>query len=205
MSSDLISKRYDVSRETKERLETYAATLTKWNPKINLVSKKSLEDLWTRHILDSVQVFDAVQPTGKWLDIGSGGGLPGIIVGIMAAEFAPDLNVTLMESDQRKCAFLRNVARECGISVSVISDRIEKAMSQTADILSARALADLDLLLEFVDRHMVTSGTAVFPKGASWKKEVDNARNHWRFDLEEITSLTEPEAVILKIKGVERV
>ena len=205
MSSDLISKRYDVSRETKERLETYAATLTKWNPKINLVSKKSLEDLWTRHILDSVQVFDAVQPTGKWLDIGSGGGLPGIIVGIMAAEFAPDLNVTLMESDQRKCAFLRNVARECGISVSVISDRIEKAMPQTADILSARALADLDLLLEFVDRHMVTSGTAVFPKGASWKKEVDNARNHWRFDLEEITSLTEPEAVILKIKGVERV
>ncbi len=205
MSSDLISKQYDVSRETKERLETYAATLIKWNPKINLVSKKSLEDLWTRHILDSVQVFDAVQPTGKWLDIGSGGGLPGIIVGIVAAEFAPNLNVTLMESDQRKCAFLRNVARECGISVSVTSDRIEKATPQAADILSARALADLDLLLEFVDRHMVSSGTAVFPKGASWKKEVDNARNHWRFDLEEITSLTEPEAVILKIKGVERV
>jgi 16S rRNA (guanine527-N7)-methyltransferase len=205
MSLEMVTERFNVSRETSERLKIYADTLTKWNPKINLVSRRSLEDLWTRHILDSVQVFEAVEPVETWLDIGSGGGLPGIIVAIMAAEHAPDMSVTLMESDQRKSAFLRSVARECGVNVAVKAERIEHASPVGAGVLSARALADLSDLLRFSKRHLQPGGVSVFPKGASWKKEVDNARKQWRFECEEITSLTEPEAVILKIKGVERV
>ncbi len=205
MSRDLVLRHFDVSRETLERLDLYAHTLQKWNPKINLVSRKSLDDLWSRHILDSLQVFETVQPGKTWLDIGSGGGLPGVIVAILAAEHAPDLAVTLLESDQRKCAFLRNVARECGVAISVLCERIEKAEPQNVGILSARALADLSILLGFCERHLAPTGTAVFPKGANWKKEVDNARSQWRFDCEEITSLTEAEAVILRINGVERV
>ena len=205
MSVQVIETRYDVSRETSERLQIFSKTLEKWNPRINLVSNNSLRELWTRHILDSVQVFDIPTLGTSWLDIGSGGGLPGLIVAILAAEHAPDMTVTLIESDQRKCAFLRNVARECGVTVSVKSQRIEAVEKMRADVLSARALADLSDLLLFSERHLSNSGTAVFPKGASWKKEVDNARKTWRFECEEITSLTEPEAVILKIKGVARV
>lgn len=205
MSRELVLRYFDVSRETLERLDIYAQTLLKWNPKINLVSRRSLDDLWTRHILDSLQVFETVQPGNSWLDIGSGGGLPGVIVAILAAERAPDLAVTLLESDQRKCAFLRSVARECGVPISVLCERIEKAEPQNAGVLSARALADLSILLAFCERHLAPTGTAVFPKGANWKKEVDNARSQWRFDCEEITSLTEAEAVILRINGVERV
>ena len=205
MSVDVIQSKYDVSRETCERLQIFAETLEKWNPKINLVSKNSLRDLWTRHILDSVQVFGVPTLGTSWLDIGSGGGLPGIIIAILAAEKAPDMKVTLIESDQRKCAFLRNVARECGVKVSVKSQRIEAVVGIQADVLSARALAELSDLLSFSEHHLAQSGTAVFPKGANWKKEVDNARKRWRFECEEITSLTEPEAVILKIKGVARV
>jgi len=205
MSIDVIQAQFDVSRETSERLQIFAATLEKWNPRINLVSRKSLVDLWSRHILDSVQLYDIAPHAQTWLDIGSGGGLPGVIVAIMAAERAPETRFTLMESDQRKCAFLRSVARECGVTISVIAQRIEAAPNMNADVLSARALADLTDLLQYSERHLAQNGTAVFPKGANWKKEVDNARNQWRFDWEEITSLTEPEAVILKIKGVERV
>lgn len=208
MNFDLISAQFDVSRETFKRLEVYAATLKKWNPKINLVSKNSLEQLWSRHILDSMQVFsvpDDLHKVGHWLDIGSGGGLPGVIVAILAAEKTPELKVSLIESDQRKSAFLRNVARECGISIAVTSDRIELAEPRATDVLSARALADLDQLLAYTERHCSKDGVSIFPKGANWKKEVDNARERWRFDFEAITSLTEPEAVILKIKGVERV
>lgn len=195
----------NVSRETFERLQVFEAVIRKWNPSINLVSRNSMAELWERHIVDSVQVFRATEPKGHWVDLGSGGGFPGLIISILAHEEAPDLNVTLVESDQRKSAFLRNAARECGVKCKVISKRIEQAEPQNADILSARALADLSLLLEFADRHLSPGGVALFPKGVSWKKELEQARNKWSFDAEAITSLTEPDAAILKIKGVTRV
>ncbi|MDK3017858.1 16S rRNA (guanine(527)-N(7))-methyltransferase RsmG [Pseudodonghicola flavimaris] len=194
----------NVSRETLSRLETFAELLKKWNPKINLVSRASLEHLWTRHIVDSVQVFRCVRPQGQWVDMGSGGGFPGVIVAILAAEEAPELAVTLIESDQRKSAFLRTAARECGVACKVLSDRIESVPPQQADILSARALADLDALLGFAERHLKSTGTALFPKGISWGKECEQARRRWNFSAQPITSKTEPDAVILKIEGVSR-
>ena len=206
MSGRGLLDQMNVSRETIARLERFEEILLKWNPKINLVSKASLENLWQRHIIDSVQVFTSVKDPGdSWVDIGSGGGFPGIVVAIMAAEYFPKTNVTLIESDQRKSAFLRTAARECGVPITVLSQRIEQATPQNAHILSARALAELDTLLEFSEQHLAKDGLAVFPKGASWKKEVDKAAERWSFDVEPITSLTETEAVILKIKGVVRV
>lgn len=205
MTTEALLERLNVSRETLDRLKIFEQVLLKWNPKINLVSRNSLDDLWTRHIIDSVQVFRCVSRPKHWVDMGSGGGLPGVIVAIMAAEESPNTKVTLIESDQRKSAFLRTAARECGAKLTVISKRIEQADPQNADVLSARALADLSLLLEFSERHLSPTGTALFPKGANWKKEVDNARQRWRFDFEPITSLTEPDAVVLKIEGVARV
>lgn len=202
--SDLLV-RLNVSRETSERLECFAAVLKKWNPSINLVSRNSLEQLWTRHIVDSIQLFRCVRPAGHWVDLGSGGGFPGLVVAILAAEECPDLRVTLIESDQRKSAFLRNAAREVGVPCSVIAKRIEQTEPQQADILSARALADLTALLGFAERHLRPDGVALFPKGVTWQKECDAARQQWNFDAEAITSMTEPQAVILKIKGVSRV
>ena len=155
--------------------------------------------------MDSVQVCDLVSFPETWVDIGSGGGFPGVVVAIVAAENAPDCQVTLIESDQRKCAFLRTALRECGVRGRVISDRIEKVAPMGAGVLSARALADLSLLLEFAERHLSKDGIALFSKGVQWKKEVDNARSQWRFELESTKSWTEPDAVVLKIEGVARV
>jgi 16S rRNA (guanine527-N7)-methyltransferase len=201
-----LSEQLGVSRETMERLEKFEEVLLKWNPRINLVSKNSLSDLWQRHIADSVQVYDCEKDIGEsWLDIGSGGGFPGIVIAILAAERSPQTKVTLIESDQRKSAFLRTAARECGVSITVLNKRIEQVEPLGAQIMSARAVADLDTLLAFAERHLADGGVALFPKGGSWKKELDAATKRWRFDVETIMSLTETEAVILKIKGITRV
>lgn len=195
----------DVSRETFERLEHYLALLNKWNPAINLVSKSTLDEAWTRHFIDSVQVFKhAPENWDHWADLGSGGGFPGAVIAILAAELAPKGKVTLVESDQRKSAFLGTVLRETGVKGQVIARRIEAAKPLRADVISARALADLSKLLEFVEHHQSDCTTCLFPKGANWEKEVRAAQESWSFDWTPITSETDAQAVVLKIGDVHR-
>lgn len=196
----------NVSRETRERLEIYADLLSKWTRKINLIAPSSLPQLWSRHIADSTQLFEFVRPTGgNWVDMGSGGGLPGLVIAIMAAEAVKDLKVTLIESDQRKATFLRTVSRETEVPVRVISERIEAVSPLGADYLSARALASLDILLGFADRHLAHDGLAVFPKGARHEEELRLAQENWSFDYQTRPSSTDPNAAIYLIKGVRRV
>ncbi|QPM91471.1 16S rRNA (guanine(527)-N(7))-methyltransferase RsmG [Pseudooceanicola algae] len=203
MSREIIAQ--SVSRETLERLDIYANLLTKWNPKINLVAKSTIPNLWNRHILDSVQVFKLANNFSHWADLGSGGGFPGLVAAIYSAEFHPEGRITLVESDQRKCAFLRNVAREAGLDIQVLAERIEEIPSLGADVLTARALASLTELLDFASRHLSADGMAVFPKGARWKAEVEEAERHWHFNWTSLASRTDEQAVILKIKGIVRV
>ena len=196
----------DVSRETLDRLTHYASLLKKWNPKINLVSPKTLADLWTRHFVDSAQIFDCADEGARcWVDLGSGGGFPGAVVAILAAELAPEQQTVLIESDLRKSTFLRTVARETGVAFTILNQRIEAAEPQSADVVSARALAPLTQLLGYVERHLNTGGLALLPKGRASDREVAEALERWRFDCETIVSQTDPEAVILKIKEIERV
>lgn len=195
----------DVSRETIEKLEAYLALVEKWTRKINLISKNSIPFLWDRHVADSAQVFDLVEPPAHWLDIGSGGGFPGVVIAVLLSEKSPESRITMIESDQRKCAFLRTALRELDVPGTVVADRIENVERQAADVLSARALADLDQLLGFAELHLVKNGTALLPKGATWQTEVEEARKTWQFDCEAINSRTQAEAAILKIKDIQRV
>ncbi|MCB1310413.1 MAG: 16S rRNA (guanine(527)-N(7))-methyltransferase RsmG [Sedimentitalea sp.] len=195
----------DVSRETRRRLDAFEAILRKWNRSINLVSKGSLNEVQTRHIADSVQVFRAAPAGRRWVDLGSGGGFPGLVVAVLAAEEAPEMRVTLVESDQRKAAFLRSAARACGVTCEVLAKRAEDLPPLGADLMSARALTELSPLLEHAARHLDPTGTALFPKGATWRKEVERARETWSFQMEAIPSRTESGAVILKISEVSRV
>lgn len=196
----------DVSRETLERLQIYAELVRRWNPRINLVSRTTLEDLETRHIADSQQLLSlAPEVTQTWVDLGSGGGFPGVVVAIHLAQSAPEAKVTLVESDQRKAAFLRTVSRETDVPMNVISARIEDIEPLRADVLSARALAPLPVLLEWTTRHRKLDGVALFPKGRTWSEEMERALEHWRFDCETHQSQTDAEAVVLKIGAIERV
>lgn len=196
----------NVSRETLGKLKHYEATLRKWNPKINLVAKSTIADLQTRHFEDSSQVFQQIpERSRKLVDLGSGGGFPGLVIAILASEREYTSEIVLIESDQRKSAFLRTVLRETETKASVITDRIEHAPPQAADVITARALADLTGLLGHCERHLDPKGRALFLKGRNWRSEVEEARKQWNFELNTIQSLTEPDAVLLEIEGVERV
>lgn len=196
----------DVSRETLEKLEHYLELLKKWNPAINLVAKSTLEHAWTRHFVDSTQVYQrAPQDWHHWADFGSGGGFPGAVVAILASELQQSAKVTLVESDQRKAAFLRNVLRETESKGDVVAKRIENIDPLNADVISARALASLTKLLEFANLHGQSTTSLLFPKGINWQKEVSEAQELWSFDLSAITSSTDPNAIVLKIKGLARV
>ncbi|PID35405.1 MAG: 16S rRNA (guanine(527)-N(7))-methyltransferase RsmG [Rhodobacterales bacterium] len=203
---DDFAARFDVSRETLSRLQTYHALLLKWNRSINLVSRKTLQETWTRHFVDSAQIYSVASGENrKWVDLGSGGGFPGLVVAIMAHELSPDLEVTCIESDQRKAAFLNTVIRETGIRASVLTSRIEEAPPQNADIVSARALASLRVLLEFSERHLKPGGEAVFLKGAAYQKEATEALEMFTFKQDTYPSATSSEATIVRIGDIQRV
>lgn len=195
----------DVSRETFDKLRSFAGLVQKWTTKINLISKSSSEDLWNRHILDSVQLFDLAPVEGSWVDLGSGGGFPGIVVAILSEGAGAGHRVTLVESDQRKAVFLRTAIREAQLSATVISSRIEDVAPLEADILTARALADLSSLCGFAEKHLSPKGVALFSKGGQWKKEHQVAREMWSYSCDAVRSKSHPDAAILKIKDIARV
>jgi 16S rRNA (guanine527-N7)-methyltransferase len=195
----------DVSRETLERLEIYVGLLQKWTRKINLIAPGTISTIWERHIRDSAQVFDVAGITkGRWVDLGSGGGLPGVVIALLATELAPELDVSCVESDQRKAVFLGVVSRETGVPFRVIADRIEHVPPLGAAILSARALAPLDVLMGYAARHLAPNGLAVFQKGARHQKERLDAEKNWRFDVQTFTSNTDTDAVIYKLGAPRR-
>lgn len=197
---------HDVSRETLERLKTYESLLRKWNPAINLVGRSTVEDLWARHFEDSAQIYElAPESAEKWVDLGSGGGFPGLVAAILAAGDGRTTGFTLVESDLRKAAFLSTVVRETGLSVRVMPDRAEILPPQGADLVSARALAPLEKLISFAARHLAPSGTALFAKGANHAAELAKALESWHFSYQAIASQTDPDAVIYKIEGISRV
>lgn len=190
----------DVSRETIERLRQYQDLVARWNQSINLVSSASLGEAWHRHICDSAQIWPLVTlKEGIWLDIGSGGGFPGLVAAILAAEQAPGIKFILAESDKRKCVFLREAGRQLGVLVEVRAERIEAIPPIGADILSARALSGLDGLLRHAKQHLKHSGLCLFLKGQGWAEELEVARQRWTFEWNSLPSQTEPTGTILRL------
>lgn len=195
----------DVSRETVDRLRHLEFLLRKWNPAINLVAKSTLQSAWDRHIMDSAQLYRLGRPSGHWVDLGSGGGFPALVIACMATGQADPVRITLVESDQRKATFLRLAASDLRVKVEVISQRIEKTDPLGATTVSARALAALPQLLGLAGRHLSAGGVCLFPKGSTWRQEVEQARKDWHFDLQVHPSATDRDGAILAVKAISHV
>lgn len=194
-----------VSRETADRLVRFAALFQKWAGTINLVAPSTLDDLWHRHIADSAQIFHLAPTPRIWIDLGSGGGFPGIVTAIMLAEIG-DGWVHLIESNNKKAAFLRAALTETGARGSVHPLRIEAAQGAipVCDAISARALAELDRLLEFA--YPWAKGRpdfrAYFHKGRDYRNEVEKSLRRWSFDLVVHDSTVEKDSVVLQIGDI---
>ena len=189
---------FDVSRETLARLDAYAATLTRWSRAINLVSRSTLPDLWHRHIADSLQLWSfAPAAAARWVDLGAGAGLPGLIIAAVAADQRPTMVVTLVESDTRKAAFMAEAARAMALRVVIKACRIDDLGPERYDIVSARALAPLQTLLPMARALVAPGGTILLPKGAEAKTELDTLPAIDRSTVTRIASRTSADAVIL--------
>jgi 16S rRNA (guanine527-N7)-methyltransferase len=193
-----------VSRETGERLDILARELRRWQEVQNLVGPGTLDRVWTRHIADSLQLLDLAPEARSWLDLGSGAGFPGLVLGIAGIE-RDGMRVDLVESNGRKCAFLRHVVRLIGAPVTVHQARVEAVIGRFvgADVVTARALAPLPQLLVWTEGLLTTGTLGLFPKGREAQAELTEAAKTWKFDAELVPSRTDSEARIVRIRSLE--
>lgn len=198
MNPAQFQERFRVSRETLEKLQIYESQLRKWNPAINLVAKSTLDDIWGRHLADSAQLMPLV-PTGISLqvDLGSGAGFPGLVMAILGGH-----PVHLIESDQRKAAFLRETARLTGADATIHAVRIEAATVPPADLVTARALAELSLLLPWAYRLMKKDGVCLFPKGKTAADELTAVADSWNMRVERFPSQTDAAGTLLRLSDI---
>ena len=195
----------DVSRETLERLELFADLLKRWNQKINLVSRDSLNDLWRRHMSDSAQLHNMIPKyDGALVDVGSGAGFPGMILAIMGLP-----NVHLVESSERKCVFLREAARQTDCLVTIHNFRLgdegpSSPALPKAEIITARAVSPLVNLLDIVFSMVYDRTCCIFHKGSRVDDELMHAREKWRFELKRLPSKSDSSGAILKLSKIGR-
>jgi 16S rRNA (guanine527-N7)-methyltransferase len=208
MTPEAFAEATNVSRETLRRLESYADLLVKMQKTINLVGQNTLTDIWRRHFLDSAQILPLLTalPVDRpliLLDLGSGAGFPGLVVALMAVD--RPLDVHLVESDSRKCAFLREAARLTGTRIQLHNCRIEALEPFKVDVISARALAPLDRLIPLMAPFLEVSGACtevLLLKGAQGQEELTRGEKGWKMKVETISSITDPQAMVLRLKDI---
>lgn len=190
----------DVPRETSAQLRRYAALLVEENQRQNLVAKSTLDDLWRRHIDDAAQLVSYDARSATWLDIGSGAGLPGIVVAILTGN-----PMVLVEPRRLRAEFLQRVVDELGLDAAVVQSKVEGIKRSPVDIITARAVASIDRLFGMA-AHLSHNGTRwVLPKGRTANSELDEARKTWQGDFRLEPSRTDPDAQILIASRVRRI
>lgn len=193
----------DVSRETRARLEAFLDLVMQWNRTINLIGPGTRDDAWRRHVVDSAQLLAlAPERVGHWVDLGSGGGFPGLVLAMMAQDTRPRARFALVESDRRKASFLAMAAERFAPGAQVRAVRAEEVPGLAADVVSARALAPLDSLLGLVRKHLAPGGIAILPKGRNAAAELAQARERWSVTADLLPSLTDAEARIVTARNI---
>jgi 16S rRNA (guanine527-N7)-methyltransferase len=195
-----------VSRETLDRLDRFVETLLAWQQRINLIAPSTEPKLWTRHIADSLQLLALAPQAKAWVDLGSGGGFPGLVIACALAD-KPEARVHLVESSAKKAAFLREAARATGAAAQIHAVRIEdfvENLAMAVDVVTARALAPLAGLLAATYPLLKTGTLGLFPKGQDVDAELTEAAKCWSIQSSLAPSLTDPKAKIVRVTGIEK-
>lgn len=195
-----------VSRETFDRLVAFEQMFQKWNRSINLVAQSTSGDVWQRHILDSAQLARIEPAATRWLDLGSGGGFPGLIMAFLLAE-RDGASIDLVESNRKKASFLQAVVGQFSLPARVVARRIDDshALVSTPQIVTARALASLSTLLDLSAPWLTSGARGLFHKGRDYRAEVQESVHRWSFDLVEHPSVTDASGVILELSNLRPV
>ena len=195
-----------VSRETEARLDRYLALLTEWQAKTNLVAPSTLPHLWTRHVADSLQLVSLVPTAKTWVDLGSGGGFPGIVLACVMAE-RPGARVHLVERNSKKAAFLREALRITSapgvVHLAEIGDTVDR-FAEPVDCVTARALAPLNQLIGFAEPLVQKGAKALFLKGQDVEAELTEATRYWKIEPKLYSSRTGGQGWIVELDRIER-
>lgn len=202
---DFISK-YHVSRETLEVFSRYINILREWQEKMNLVSPNSFEQIWTRHIADSYQLYQYLSAdTQNVYDIGSGAGFPAVVLAIASMMSGRTTQFKLIESITKKTVYLNDVKNRLGLkNVEIINDRAENLHVKPADIITARAVANLNKLLGLAYPLTNLNTVLILPKGQGYALEVDEAKQNWHFDIKVLQNEVEPQGVVLILSNLRK-
>ncbi|MEE2760671.1 MAG: 16S rRNA (guanine(527)-N(7))-methyltransferase RsmG [Pseudomonadota bacterium] len=195
-----LSRLGSVSRETLDRLVAYVSILAEWQSKINLIGPSEIDQIWDRHIVDCGQLAPLLQTIpGPKADLGSGAGFPGLVLAILGIQ-----GMTLVESNSRKCVFLRQAARATETPIEIFEGRAEKYVAPVpAQAVTARALAPLDKLFGLAHPLLASGGNCLFLKGRGFKRELTESQNRWHMNVEILPSISDPSGCILIVKGLE--
>ncbi len=200
MTAAEFGKHCSVPRETMDQLICYSDLLVKWQKSINLVSDTTIDDMWCRHFYDSAQLIDLIEK-GKGslniLDVGSGAGFPGLVLSVLGAG-----KVHLIESNRKKCAFMKQVIQKTGIDAIVHNERVEKISNSSIDLITSRACADLDKLLSLTANLITPKTECLFLKGEKAEEEIKHASKKWDFKVKKIQSKSEESGIILKLSEI---
>ena len=192
----------DVSRETWERLDRLVERVIERQRVMNLVAASTIPQIWTRHVADSLQLLDLAPAAKRWIDLGAGAGFPGLVI---ASALGPNGEVHLVESNQKKASFLRETARALSLSAIVHARRIEDFVADKPfDIVTARALAPLDRLIDYTIPLLTTGAVGLFPKGQDVGAELTQASKSWSIEAELIPSKTDPHGRIVVVRHARR-
>jgi 16S rRNA (guanine527-N7)-methyltransferase len=205
MDRETVLKQLEVSRETTVALDAYVELLKKWQLRINLVATSTLPDIWRRHILDCGQVVNLAPATARaWVDLGSGAGLPGLVIAILLKERASGASVTLIESNGKKCAFLREAIRVTKAPATVTAGRIEDAVirGMPCDIVTARALASMQDLFALASPLFMSGAQGFFLKGQDVAAELTESAKSWNVQANLLRSMTDPEGRIVHVTAL---
>lgn len=195
-----------VSRETFACVQNFVSAFQRWNKVTNLVASSTVDNVWHRHVLDSAQLKGLRPAATKWVDIGSGGGFPGLILAILGRE-TPGFRIDLVESNRKKAAFLQAMVGEFDLPATIHARRIEDTFDRIGDVevVSARALASLSKLFELSEPWLSRGARGLFHKGREYQREIEESAHLWRYDLLEHPSVVESRSVILEISGLTRI
>ncbi|MGY9051177.1 MAG: 16S rRNA (guanine(527)-N(7))-methyltransferase RsmG [Alphaproteobacteria bacterium] len=198
-----VETRFNVSRETLDKFDIYVNLLQKWQSKVNLIGPSTIEDIWGRHIADSLQLLKFMPADMKsYIDLGSGAGIPGFVLAIYYND--PAINFHLIESNHKKCAFLQTASAHCSIETIIHEDRIENLCidnSLKADVITARALAPLSKLIEFCSPFMWKKTVLLLQKGKDVKRELTNSSIYLNMDVDIEPSEVDADSSILIIRS----
>lgn len=185
------------------RLGAHVALVEKWQGTVNLVGRASLEDVWRRHVLDSAQLAPHLPKTARVIaDIGSGAGFPGLVLAITNPVAGAEFH--LIESNERKCAFLREANRLTGAGATIHHIRVENLRELNADLVVARSVAPLAKLLPITIPLLKKNGQCLFLKGKKWREELTEAKKNWIMNESTIRSMSDPSGMILKLEAITR-